>query len=366
MDFQFRGVRHTCSTGCTSERAAEAFERRYRHDLANPSAAAHPITLDEAAGLYAERAEQTASWKTAEYIIAALLKGLKKQTQLAAITQRDLQLHFAKRRGNRRANASINREIDVARAIWRTAESARFAIGQMPDWKALYLRVPLAPPAELTPEQEDKVFAAIADDARDVVLFALISGWRRAEVIGLRWSDVDLPRAEARTKIKGGDIVVRPLNGALVALIANQPKAGPFIFTYVCRKARAGAGKKPGRRNGERYPYTITALRRRWEEAREAAAIGGFRFHDLRHTAATRILRATQNLATTAKVLHHRNLKTTLRYAHVLDDDIRKAQDAAMSPTLEARWTETNTKNASKKVRRRAGSTSWKPTLADQ
>ena len=94
---------------------------------------------------------------------------------------------------------------------------------------------------------------------------------------------------------------------------------------------RAGVGKKPGRRNGERYPYTITALRRRWEEAREAAAIGGFRFHDLRHTAATRILRATQNLATTAKVLSHRNLKTTLRYAHVLDDDIRKAQDAAMS-----------------------------------
>jgi integrase len=333
MDFQFRGVRHHQSTGCTSRREAEAFERRYRHNLANPAGQQHPITIDEAAGLYAERAELTASWPTTQYILAALVKGLRKQTQLAAITQRDLQNHFAKRRGAR-SNASINREIDVARAVWRCADRAKYAIGQMPDWKALYLRVPAAPPAELTPEQEAKVFESLPEDARDVVRFALISGWRRAEVIGLRWSDVDLAQGEARTRIKGGDVVVRPLNGALVALIANQTKAGPFVFTYLCRKARKGAGKKPGRRAGERYPFTVTTLRTRWDEAREAASLEGFRFHDLRHTAATRILRATQNLATTAKVLAHRNLKTTLRYAHVLDDDIRRAQDAAMSRTI--------------------------------
>ena len=334
MDFQFRGQRHHQSTGCTSQRAAEAFERRYRHDLANPAGQQHPITIDEAAGLYAETARTQPSWPTTEYILAALVKGLRKQTQLAAISQRDLQLYFAKRRAAR-ANATVNRELDVARAVWAKAKEARYAIGQMPDWKALYLRVPAAPPAELTPEQETQIFAAIADDARDVVLFALISGWRRAEVIGLRWADVDLGRAEARTRIKGGDIVVRPLNGALVALIANQPKAGPFVFTYVCRTARrpelVKGRKRPGRAKGERYPFTATTLRTRWDEARTAASLAGFRFHDLRHTAATRILRATQNLATTAKVLSHRNLRTTMRYAHVLDDDIRRAQDAAMS-----------------------------------
>jgi len=333
MDFQFRGIRYCESTGCTSKREAEAYERRYRHDLANPATSLQPITVDEAAGLYAERAQNDASWKTAKYILAALTKGLRRQTMLSAVTQRDLQLHFAKRRADR-SNASVNREIDVARAVWRTAEGAKFAIGEMPNWKALYLRVPATPPAELTLEQEAKVFAAVPEDARDVLRFALISGWRRAEVIGLRWADVDLAQAEARTRIKGGDVVVRPLNAALVALIANQPKAGPFVFTYVCRKARRGVGKKPGRRKGERYPYTATALRTRWDEARTAAKLEGFRFHDLRHTAATRILRATQNLATTAKVLSHRNLKTTLRYAHVLDDDVRRAQDAAMSRTI--------------------------------
>jgi hypothetical protein len=112
--------------------------------------------------------------------------------------------------------------------------------------------------------------------------------------------------------------------------------------------------------------FTTTALRTRWDEARQAAAIEGFRFHDLRHTAATRILRATQNLATTAKVLSHRNLKTTLRYAHVLDDDVRRAQDAAMSPIQDEIWTNSNTKIASKKVRRRVGSTLSKPIQRDR
>jgi len=166
MDFQFRGQRHHQSTGCTSKRDAEAFERRYRHDLANPAAQAHPITVDEACGLYADRVRPLPSWKTAEYILAALVKGLRKQTQLASITQRDLQLHFAKRRGNHRANASINREIDVARAVWRCAQDANFTIGAMPNWKALYLRVPAAPPTELTADQEARVFAALPDEAR--------------------------------------------------------------------------------------------------------------------------------------------------------------------------------------------------------
>ena len=332
FDFQFGGQRHHGSTGCASKREAEAYERRYRHDLANPAGTQHPITLDEACGLYAEHAEHLTSWSTTKYIIDALNKGLGKTVQLAAITQRDLQLHFARRRakkGGTRSNASVNREIDVARAIWRRADRARFAVGQMPDWKALYLRVNQTPPTELSQDQQAAIFDAIPEDARDVVMFALVSGWRRAEVIGLRWADVDLARAEARTRIKGGDIEVRPLNATLVALIANQEKCGPFIFTYVCRHPRCGAGGKPGRRKGERYPFTVTTLRTRWAEAREAAKMQGFRFHDLRHTAATRILRATQNLATTAKALRHKNLKTTMRYAHVLDDDVRRAMDAA-------------------------------------
>lgn len=335
-DFVFRGQRFTGSTNCSSKREAEAYERRIRHEVANPVTSKPPITLDEACGLYADHAEQQTSWATTEYILAAIVDGLGGKHPLSAVTQRDLQLHIAKRR-NGRSNATINREIDVMRAVWWRASRARYDVGDMPDWKALYLKVAQSPPRELAQgKEQDALLDAIADDARDVVMFALISGWRRAEIIGLRWSDLDLGRGTARTRIKGGDVRSRALNAALVALIANQPKVGPFVFTYECRKTRRGLrdakGRlQPARLAGHRYPMTTDALRRRWYEARAAIELEGFRFHDLRHTAATRILRSTQNLAATAKVLEHSNLNTTRRYAHVLDDDVRRALDAGMS-----------------------------------
>ena len=330
-DFVFRGERHYGSTGCTSRREAEAHERRMRHRAANPDTRRPPITLDEACGLYRDHAESLPSWPTARYMLAAMVAGLGARRLLSEITQQDW-LHYRARRRAGRSNASINRELETARAVWRHAQRARFDVGEMPDWKALFLKVPRTPPRELSEaEEQGPLFAAIDDDAFDVVKFALLSGWRRAEVIGLRWSDVDLGRAEAVTRIKGGDVAVRPLSTALVAIIANQPKVGPFVFTYVCRKSR---GK---RRKGGRYPMTSTALRTRWEEAREAAGLQNFRFHDLRHTAATRILRATRNLALAKSALAHSRIETTLRYAHVLDDDVREGLAAAQSRTIPER-----------------------------
>lgn len=323
-DFQFRGQRFTGSTGCTGKRAADQFEARERQKAALPSTARPPITLDEAAGLYEEHAQSLPSWPTIEYMTLALVEGLGAKRLLSQISQRELQIHISKRRHNR-SNASVNREVENARAIWMRAKKARYDVGETPEWKALFLKVTKKPPRIADDSEEKRLFLAMAGDAFDVVKFALHSGWRKAEVIGLRWADLDLHRGIARTRIKGGDTVERPLDETLVALIANQPKVGPFVFTYVCRKSRAK------RRKGQRYPMTITALRTRWAEAKEAAEIEGLRFHDLRHTAATRMLRATGNLAAVSKALQHTNIKTTQRYAHVLEEDVRNAMRAVES-----------------------------------
>lgn len=56
-----------------------------------------------------------------------------------------------------------------------------------------------------------------------------------------------------------------------------------------------------------------------------------FRFHDLRHTRGTRILRATGNFAAAKEALKHRSIKTTLRYAHATDGDVRRALEASES-----------------------------------
>ena len=53
----------------------------------------------------------------------------------------------------------------------------------------------------------------------------------------------------------------------------------------------------------------------------------GFRFHDFRHDFGTKLLRATGNLKLVQKALNHANLKTTSRYAHVLDGEVAAAME---------------------------------------
>ncbi|WP_245646428.1 tyrosine-type recombinase/integrase [Sphingobium abikonense] len=328
-DFQFQGRRHYGSTGCTTKRLAEEFERRVRHRAALPDQQRQAITVNEAAGLYQEHVERAPSWRTMRYMIAALVEGLGAGKLLSEISQRDLQVYFAKRRDGR-ANASVNREIENARAIWRHADDSDYDIGAMPKWGRLFLKVPRKPPRELEDTEEKKLFLALRNDVSDAVDFLLKSGWRRGEVLGLGWADVNLPRKQAITRIKGGDFVVRPLTTALVEIIARQPHSDddegkPFVFTYVCQKSRGN------RRAGKRYPLTATALRKPFEQAKADAGVDNLRIHDLRHTRGTRIVRATGSLAAAKEALKHRRIETTLRYAHVLDDDVRNALEASES-----------------------------------
>lgn len=73
--------------------------------------------------------------------------------------------------------------------------------------------------------------------------------------------------------------------------------------------------------NGERY----SKIQKVFEKAREKAGIKDFRFHDLRHTAATRMVTKGVDLATVKELLGHRSINTTMRYAHPTPEHKRKA-----------------------------------------
>lgn len=340
-DFQHKGRRFYGSTGCTARRAAEAYEARIRHEqLTATTAKRPPITLDQAAGLYAASIDSKPSWPNARRTLAILVAAIGANRLLSEITQPELSRLVARRRsiggGRVRANSSVNREIEDWRALWRQADRARFDVGIMPDWRQLMLPVKAKAPRELSPAEEARLFQALRADLQPMVLFALRSGWRMSEVLSLRWADVDFEAGVARVRIKGGDTVVAPLSAQMRAILGSQPKVCAQVFTYVAATSRTTHADKTGRhriarRRGERYPYSKSGWRKAWTSALSAAGIDDFRFHDLRHTTATRILRATGNLAATGKALHHSSLKTTMRYAHVLDEDVRNALDAADS-----------------------------------
>lgn len=338
FDFIVKGRRFHGSTGAKSKRAALRYEERERAKAHHDGQVRPPITLDEACGLYQDKVEELPSWPDAERTIKILIAAIGAANLLSEITQRDLLALVAKRRPDLE-NSSVNREIEVWRAIWRWADKARYDVGEMPDWGALLLKVTAKAPRELSAAEEASLFDEIRDDLYAFCEFALKTGWRKSEVMGLRWSDVDLGARTAGTKIKGGDIVRRPLTQDMLVIIANQPKVGPFVFTYRAVRTKPEfvdklGRKQPGRKKGDRYPMTATVIRKPWAAALAAAGVENFRFHDLRHTRGTRILRATGNLKAAQRALAHKSIKTTLRYAHATDDDVRQALDASESRTI--------------------------------
>ena len=80
---------------------------------------------------------------------------------------------------------------------------------------------------------------------------------------------------------------------------------------------------------------TDAGLRTASRRAVSAAGVENLRFHDFRHTAATRILRKS-NLRVVQNLLGHSEPSTTAKYAHALVEDIRAAMDAASPATIPA------------------------------
>ena len=69
--------------------------------------------------------------------------------------------------------------------------------------------------------------------------------------------------------------------------------------------------------SGNGTPYkSQDSLNRIWKKTLEKAKIENLRFHDLRHTAATRMVEATGNIVAVSRILGHTNIFTTMRYAH--------------------------------------------------
>ena len=332
-DFSIKGVRYTASTRVRDKATARKLEAEARREAVTPTRARPSITVDEAAGLYALHADKLPSWPDTKRIVKILVAALGPNKALAAVTQFEL-IRLVSERRKDRANSSVNRELNVWRAMWLRADRAKFDVGDMPVWGDLLLTEAGIDPRTFSDDEEARLFEALRPDLQDFAKFALASGWRLSEVIRLTWRDVDLDARVARTKIKGGDTIERPLSASMVALIKAQPRVAVQVFTYVAQTSRSKHVAKDGRKRahrvkGERYPLSRNGWRKPWINALADAGIEHRRFHDLRHTRGTRVLKATGNLAVTQRALAHKAIKTTLRYAHVLSDDIRDGLDAS-------------------------------------
>lgn len=344
-DFQRNKRRFHGSTGCTTERKAQKFIDDLVHQIASGRFKKPEITLDDACQAYwrdkVETPAQernkgllTKSQRTTETQLARLCEMIGANKLLSEITQTMMRDYIAKRRGMKKArssgkdaplvaNATVNREWELARRVWRHV-APDYMVSEI-AWGDLKLQENNERVRELGAEEQLRLFNALPDDLRPVVEFAILSGQRRSAVIGLRWDRINWDAGEATIVNKGGKDHTFPLSPALVDLLIEQPRLDdcPTVFTYVCERPAPKRKDRPQRKKGQRYPLTMEGWNRKWYKAMKDAGVTDFRFHDLRHTSATRIMRTTGNIKAASRLLGHTDLRTTSRYAHVQMEDLR-------------------------------------------
>jgi integrase len=151
---------------------------------------------------------------------------------------------------------------------------------------------------------------------RLIVLTALTTGMRIAEVFSLRWRDLNY-REEliaVRAKLKGGKVRYVPMPPEL----ASEFRKFPAIFAEE-RIFPPVPGAKRDRQRVDRSFETIPEL----------AGIKEFRFHDLRHTFASWYMMNGGDLYELAKILGHANIKMTERYAKLAKSHIARTGSTA-------------------------------------
>jgi len=315
-----------------------------------PAATAAPaaqFTLGEALGRYWEtRGAHVRSADDIRRHSETLIRELGNDLPLDRIGTRDLEDYVARRRVRKarnqdtgkmelrdRANASINREIGLLRSVIIAARHWRVAVPEI-AWARVMLPEPDKAQTILSPEKEAELFEALRPDYWPLIEFALTSGVRLENAIGLRWDQIDWQGRAITFRVKsrrpGGKLLVLPLTDGLAQLLAReQGRDKAFVFTYVCRRNRHEPHRRVMQTKGTRYPFTHDGWRKDWMAARDAIGLPALRFHDLRHTAATRTLAACGNLNVVKEMLGHADIATTARYANSDTAQVRAAMERA-------------------------------------
>jgi integrase len=212
--------------------------------------------------------------------------------------------------------ATVNREMCVLSKIFSLAFDAEL-IENNPCRRVRKFRTDCGRTRYLTFEEEAKLFEQLQGQewVQRIVTMAINTGMRQGEIFDLTWFDVDLPRGVIHIRVsKNGKDRFVPINQTIRAMLEGLAHTSEYVFP---------SPKTEGR---------LIDVKRRFDLAKSDAGIKDFRFHDLRHTAATRMADCGADAFTLAAIFGWSDVRMALRYTHATDEAKRRAVENLVRP----------------------------------
>lgn len=218
-----------------------------------------------------------------------------------------------------RANSTINRHIEMLSKMFNLCIDNGL-IDNNPCRSVKQLREENFKIRFLTIEEEKELFKVIESSAdngtqpylhlKPLVICALQTGMRRAEIFNLKWSQIDFKKGFIEVlKTKSGKARKIPISTRLDTILRDLFAVSNSEYVFI-----NPATNKP-----------YVDIKKAFSSALEKAGINNFRFHDLRHTVATRMVESGADLLVVQEILGHDNIQTTMRYAHPVPENKKQA-----------------------------------------
>jgi len=208
-----------------------------------------------------------------------------------------------------RGPATVNRYFAILRHVFAVAENEWEWVNNNPVSKLRQLREPVGRQRSLSDEELELIVSALVDhprkDFRLIVLIALTTGCRRGNAQALKWENIDF-------KIKTLTFPDTKNNCPLVVPLSLE------LFEEL-KKYRVETGTIGGylfpSRPGSKHPFVD--VKQIWRRFVKTNSLKDLRFHDLRHAVGSFLAKQNVPLFTIGKLLGHKSLESTRRYAHL-------------------------------------------------
>lgn len=228
-------------------------------------------------------------------------------TKARILEQRDKLLSTPKANGKQRAHATVNRMMAAISHVYTIAIKEWEWLEDNPLRKINKLQEPRGRVRFLDDNERKNLLEACKQSHCThlslVVMIAISTGARQGEILGLKWQDIDMQRRIITLHhTKNGERRTLPISNVMLPLIQEHYEGRLLRSDYVFPAPRGNDPKN---------------IRSAWERAIKKAQIKDFRFHDLRHSAASYLAMNGATNYEISEVLGHKSPTMVKRYAHL-------------------------------------------------